>query len=211
MSQRPHDILRYAVRAGRDALRGQLPDRYRGEFAEEFQALARAALAPGLRILDAGSGRQPIIPIDQRPPGCHYVGLDLSLSELTRAPPVPMTGSWLSWQHGRMRPTAYRRNARSPRDRQAFEDVRMQAGQLFAAATPKPRSPASSASPGRTSAAGAPAGATAGWRRCTALARPGRTRACRRPSSRPSTRRCARAPAPTVSTPTTGPWPASPP
>jgi putative transposase len=32
-----------------------------------------------------------------------------------------------------MRPTAYRRNARSPRDRQAFEGVRMQAGALFAA------------------------------------------------------------------------------
>jgi transposase len=32
-----------------------------------------------------------------------------------------------------MRPTAYRRNARGPRDRQAFEAVRMQAGALFAA------------------------------------------------------------------------------
>jgi len=32
-----------------------------------------------------------------------------------------------------MRPTAYRRNARGPRDRQAFEAVRMQAGTLFAA------------------------------------------------------------------------------
>ena len=32
-----------------------------------------------------------------------------------------------------MRPTAYRRNARSPRDRQAFEGVRLQAGALFAA------------------------------------------------------------------------------
>jgi transposase len=32
-----------------------------------------------------------------------------------------------------MRPTAYRRNARGPRDRQAFEGVRMQAGELFAA------------------------------------------------------------------------------
>jgi transposase len=32
-----------------------------------------------------------------------------------------------------MRPTAYRRNARGPRDRQAFEGVRMQAGALFAA------------------------------------------------------------------------------
>ena len=32
-----------------------------------------------------------------------------------------------------MRPTAYRRNARGLRDRQAFEHIRMQAGQLFAA------------------------------------------------------------------------------
>jgi transposase len=37
------------------------------------------------------------------------------------------------WQHGGMRPTAYRRNARGPRDRQAFEAIRMQAGALFAA------------------------------------------------------------------------------
>jgi hypothetical protein len=32
-----------------------------------------------------------------------------------------------------MRPTAYRRNARGLRGRQAFEGVRMQAGALFAA------------------------------------------------------------------------------
>ena len=32
-----------------------------------------------------------------------------------------------------MRPTAYRRNARGPRDRQAFEQIRMRAGALFAA------------------------------------------------------------------------------
>src|SRR3982750_1038216 len=44
-----------------------------------------------------------------------------------------MTGSGRCWQHGRMRPTAYRRNARGLRDRQAFEGVRMQAGALFAA------------------------------------------------------------------------------
>jgi hypothetical protein len=36
-------------------------------------------------------------------------------------------------QHGGMRPTAYRRNARGLRDRQALEAVRMQAGALFAA------------------------------------------------------------------------------
>src|SRR4029450_5591783 len=44
-----------------------------------------------------------------------------------------MTGSGRCWQPGGMRPTAYRRNARGLRDRQAFEGVRMQAGQLFAA------------------------------------------------------------------------------
>src|SRR5437773_10339645 len=44
-----------------------------------------------------------------------------------------MTESRLSWQDGGMRPTAYRRNARGLRDRQAFEGVRMQAGELFAA------------------------------------------------------------------------------
>jgi transposase len=44
-----------------------------------------------------------------------------------------MTGAGLSWQHGGMKPTAYRRNARGLRDRQAFEAVRMQAGALFAA------------------------------------------------------------------------------
>jgi transposase len=36
-----------------------------------------------------------------------------------------------------MRPTAYRRNARGLRDRQAFESVRMRAGALFAAGHPQ--------------------------------------------------------------------------
>jgi transposase len=44
-----------------------------------------------------------------------------------------VTWSGLSWQRDGMRPTAYRRNARGLRDRQAFEGVRMQAGELFAA------------------------------------------------------------------------------
>src|SRR6266699_3539902 len=35
-----------------------------------------------------------------------------------------------------MRPTAYRRNARGLRDRQAFERIRLQAGALFAAGHP---------------------------------------------------------------------------
>jgi hypothetical protein len=46
-----------------------------------------------------------------------------------------------------MRPTAYRRNARGLRDRQAFERIRLQAGPLFAAGHAKPRSPAPPGSP----------------------------------------------------------------
>jgi transposase len=56
-----------------------------------------------------------------------------SEADIYRGSLVPVTGSRLPWQHGGMRPTAYRRNARGLRDRQAFEGVRLQAGQLFAA------------------------------------------------------------------------------
>ena len=41
---------------------------------------------PGIRVLDVGSGRRPAIPPEQRPPGCIYVGLDLSMGELVAAP-----------------------------------------------------------------------------------------------------------------------------
>jgi len=43
-----------------------------------------------------------------------------------------VTFVWLVLAAWRMRPTVYRRNARGPRDRQAFEQIRMQAGALFA-------------------------------------------------------------------------------
>jgi Winged helix-turn helix len=46
---------------------------------------------------------------------------------------VSVTLACLVRQHGGMRPTAYRRNARGLRDCQAFEQIRMQAGALFAA------------------------------------------------------------------------------
>src|SRR5512133_3749526 len=98
-----------------------------------------------------------------------------------------------------MRPTAYRRNARGPRDRQAFEGVRLQAGALFAA--------------GHTQAEVAHQLGVARQNvsRWQAAAPPGRRRAFRTSNATTWTRRCARAPAPTASTPTTGPWPASPP
>jgi transposase len=72
-----------------------------------------------------------------------------------------------------MRPTAYRRNARGPRDRQAFEGVRLQAGALFAAGHSQAEVAHQLGVARQTSAAGTPNGARAGWRRCAAPAPPG--------------------------------------
>jgi hypothetical protein len=80
-----------------------------------------------------------------------------------------------------MRPTAYRRNARGLRDRQAFEAVRMQASELFAAGRSQAQVARTLGVARRTPAAGMPAGKRAGPRRYTAPARPGLTRCC--PSS----------------------------
>ena len=60
-----------------------------------------------------------------------------------------------------MRPTAYRRNARGLRDRQAFEHIRMQAGALFAADRSQAQVAHQLGWPARTSAAGTRAGALA--------------------------------------------------
>ena len=78
----------------RAAMRGELPARYRGEFwHDHFDAAVAAQLRPGLRILDLGSGAYPAVPPGQRPEGIEYVGLDISRSELERAP----EGSYDSW------------------------------------------------------------------------------------------------------------------
>jgi hypothetical protein len=61
--------------------------------------------------------------------------------------PFRRHGSGRSWQRGGMTPTAYRRNARGLRDGQAFERIRLQAGELLPPAAPKPRSPTTSVSP----------------------------------------------------------------
>ena len=115
-----------------------------------------------------------------------------------------MTGSRLSWQHGDMRPTAYRRNARGLRDRQAFEHIRMQAGALFAAG----RSQAEVAHQlgvARQNVSRWHALWRAGGQEALASRGPtGHAPRLSDPSLPPSPRRSGRAPARMGSTPTTG-------
>lgn len=72
-----------------DAMRstraGRLPERYAEPYSATFDGRVRGAAGPGMRILDVGGGRQPTIGPDDRPSGCHYVGLDLSREELETA------------------------------------------------------------------------------------------------------------------------------
>jgi SAM-dependent methyltransferase len=79
--------------SGRSRIRGQdlrppFPPRYLEQWREPFYDLARPALVDGARILDVGSGARPVVPKEMRPPGCHYVGLDVSAVELERAGPA---------------------------------------------------------------------------------------------------------------------------
>jgi 2-polyprenyl-6-hydroxyphenyl methylase/3-demethylubiquinone-9 3-methyltransferase len=64
-----------------------LPPRYHDIWEAPFRAAVESALRPGIAILDLGSGRNPTVPHDERPPGTTYVGLDLSRNELAAAPP----------------------------------------------------------------------------------------------------------------------------
>jgi len=72
---------------------GRLPERYAEPWRAAFDRRVEAALVPGVKILDVGSGRRPTIPAEQRPSGTWYAGLDLSRSELEQAPP----GSYDEW------------------------------------------------------------------------------------------------------------------
>lgn len=75
-------------RAARQAATGSYPPRYGTDFWDQrFNQELAELLQPGLRVLDAGAGAQPTIPLERRPEGCHYVGLDLSRTELEKAPP----------------------------------------------------------------------------------------------------------------------------
>ncbi len=78
--------LREAAAVSRRALRGDLPARYAEEWRAPFDARVAARLRPGMHVLDVGSGWKPSVPVSIRPADCRYVGLDVSLSELERAP-----------------------------------------------------------------------------------------------------------------------------
>jgi SAM-dependent methyltransferase len=69
------------------ALRGNMPARYAAPWRTPFLEVLASELGPALQILDVGSGAKPSLSPDMRPKGCEYVGLDLSMHELLRAPP----------------------------------------------------------------------------------------------------------------------------
>jgi SAM-dependent methyltransferase len=71
----------------RRAFRDQLPPRYETDFWDaRFNERLSSLLAPGQRILDVGAGARPTIAEPDRPAGCHYTGLDISRSEMEKAP-----------------------------------------------------------------------------------------------------------------------------
>ena len=55
-------------------------------WSSDFEDRYTPAFRSPMTILDVGSGRTPTIPVIRRPNDCKYVGLDVSQSELERAP-----------------------------------------------------------------------------------------------------------------------------
>lgn len=74
-----------ALQARADVAAGRLPERYAERWRAPFFERVEPAIVPGMTILDVGSGRTPTIPADQRPANSHYVGLDISATELNAA------------------------------------------------------------------------------------------------------------------------------
>lgn len=68
-----------------DVEAGHLPARYGRQMQGELLDRLRPLLVPGVSILDVGGGRAPTVAAVDRPPGCRYVGLDLSAGELETA------------------------------------------------------------------------------------------------------------------------------
>jgi SAM-dependent methyltransferase len=76
------DTLKASADAARVARRRELPDRYDEAWRADFDAAVEDFLMPNVSVLDIGAGRTPAIAPQDRPSGCHYVGLDISESEL---------------------------------------------------------------------------------------------------------------------------------
>jgi SAM-dependent methyltransferase len=72
-----------------------LPDRYHKNWRDSFDAAIEGQLKPGISILDVGSGRKAAIDPTLRPSDCHYVGLDISRSELEMAAPGSYDEMWV--------------------------------------------------------------------------------------------------------------------
>lgn len=75
---------------------GELPARYHERWRDPFDSRVSVVLRPDMAILDVGSGRRPALDPSQRPPGCRYVGLDISEAELKRAPDGSYDEIWVS-------------------------------------------------------------------------------------------------------------------
>jgi SAM-dependent methyltransferase len=70
--------------------------RYEGRWKQPFVDRVRGSLRPGMAILDVGSGRHPAIPREDLPAGCFYAGLDISATELERAPSGAYDEIWVA-------------------------------------------------------------------------------------------------------------------
>lgn len=73
------------VRSRALARREDWTGRYAVRWRDAFDDAARPFLAPNVAVLDIGSGRQPTISLEDRPPACRYLGLDISECELQLA------------------------------------------------------------------------------------------------------------------------------
>jgi SAM-dependent methyltransferase len=75
-----------AIETIRDAGRRRLPTRYESDLWDKrFKSHLDTLLAPGIAILDIGSGRRPTVGPDARPSDLTYVGLDIDADELAAA------------------------------------------------------------------------------------------------------------------------------
>src|SRR5215218_1572274 len=64
-----------------------LPPRYLFDWRAPFDHAIEARLAPGITVLDIGSGRNPAVALSSRPDDVTYIGLDVSSDELSAAEP----------------------------------------------------------------------------------------------------------------------------